>query len=48
MKPLSRIGLLLLLALLLNGCATIRPQAPEVSLLSLQLDNLTLSHAIMS
>lgn len=48
MNPFARIRLLLFLALLLGGCASIRPQAPEVSLLSLQLENLTLSHAIMS
>ncbi|APG28604.1 hypothetical protein A7E78_12570 [Syntrophotalea acetylenivorans] len=36
------------IALLLTACASIRPIPPEVSLLSLQLENLTLSHAIMS
>lgn len=34
--------------LLLTACASLRPVPPEVSLLSLQLENLTLSHAIMS
>lgn len=48
MKSFARIHPLLFLVLLLSGCASIRPQAPEVSLLSLQLENLTLSHAIMS
>ncbi len=47
MKSFARI-LLVTVALLSTSCASIRPQAPEVSLLSLQLENLTLSHAIMS
>ncbi len=34
--------------LLLTACASVRPAPPEVSLLSLQLENLTLSHAILS
>ncbi len=35
-------------ALLLCSCATLRPEPPEVSLFGLQLENLTLSHAIFS
>jgi LEA14-like dessication related protein len=35
-------------ALLLCSCATMRPEPPEVSLFGLQLENLTLSHAILS
>ena len=39
---------LLVVVLLLTACASVRPLPPEVSLLSLKLDNLTLSHAILS
>jgi LEA14-like dessication related protein len=36
------------LALLLGSCAALRPEPPEVNLFGLQLENLTLSHAILS
>ena len=36
------------MTLLLRFCASMPPVAPEVSLLGLQLENLTLSHAILS
>jgi LEA14-like dessication related protein len=35
-------------ALLLCSCATLRPDPPEVNLFGLQLENLTLSHAIFT
>lgn len=48
MKNVLSPRLLVCLALLLTACAGVRPAPPEVSLLSLQLENLTLSHAILS
>jgi len=48
MKRIFLPYLLVGITLLLTACASIRPVPPEVSLLSLQLENLTLSHAIMS
>lgn len=48
MKRLFLTCLLAIAIMLPTGCASIRPIPPEVSLLSLQLENLTLSHAIMS
>lgn len=48
MKRISVAHLVAGIVLLLSACASIRPIPPEVSLLSLQLENLTLSHAIMS
>jgi LEA14-like dessication related protein len=48
MKRIILSYLLVGITLLLTACASIRPEPPEVSLLSLQLENLTLSHAIIS
>ncbi len=48
MRRIIKTFLLTCFVLLLTACASIRPMAPEVSLLSLKLENLTLSHAIMS
>jgi|LGVF01.1.fsa_nt_gb LEA14-like dessication related protein len=48
MKRIALAHLLAGIILLLTACASMRPIPPEVSLLSLQLENLTLSHAIMS
>lgn len=48
MKRLVFAHLLGAALLMLSACASLRPEPPEVSLLSLQLENLTLSHAIMS
>lgn len=48
MKRFSLPYLLVGITLLLSACASMRPVPPEVSLLSLQLENLSLSHAIMS
>lgn len=48
MKRFSLPCLFVGITLLLTACASMRPVPPEVSLLSLQLENLTLSHAIMS
>ncbi len=48
MKRIVVARLLAGIALLLTACASIHPAPPEVSLLSLQLENLTLSHAILS
>jgi LEA14-like dessication related protein len=44
LRRMATIGLLLALF----GCASLRPIPPEVSLFGLQLENLTLSHAILS
>lgn len=40
-----RLLLIMLLGLLLSGCATLRPEPPQVQLASLQLSDLSLSHA---
>ncbi len=48
MKRFARTCLLALLLLSLGACARVRPEPPEISLLALQLENLTLSHAILS
>ncbi|OEU49148.1 MAG: hypothetical protein BA871_14170 [Desulfuromonadales bacterium C00003096] len=48
MKRIILARLLVGITLLLTACASIRPIPPEVSLLGLQLENLTLSHAILS
>jgi len=48
MSRIIKTTLFTFIALLLTACASMRPIPPEVSLLSLQLENLTLSHAIMS
>ncbi|OEU60804.1 MAG: hypothetical protein BA870_02175 [Desulfuromonadales bacterium C00003094] len=48
MKRIILAHLLVGMTLLLTSCASMRPAAPEVSLLGLQLENLTLSHAILS
>jgi LEA14-like dessication related protein len=48
MKRIFLTCLLAIVVTLPTACASIRPIPPEVSLLSLQLENLTLSHAIMS
>jgi LEA14-like dessication related protein len=40
-----RLLLIMLLGLLLSGCATLRPEPPQVQLASLQLNDLSLSHA---
>ncbi|MCD4689552.1 MAG: LEA type 2 family protein [Desulfuromonadaceae bacterium] len=48
MKRIILAHLLVGMTLLLTSCASMRPVAPEVSLLGLQLENLTLSHAILS
>ncbi|WP_305045593.1 LEA type 2 family protein [Geoalkalibacter sp.] len=39
--------LLILMFLLVGGCATLRPEPPEVSLVGLQVQELTLSHVNM-
>ncbi|MEZ4599977.1 MAG: LEA type 2 family protein [Syntrophotaleaceae bacterium] len=43
-----RMAITAVLFMVLAGCATLRPVPPEVSLFGLQLENLTLSHAILS
>lgn len=48
MKRIALTHLFAGIVLLLSSCASMQPIPPEVSLLSLQLENLTLSHAIMS
>lgn len=42
---LSWLSLFLLLAALFSGCAALPKKSPEVALLNLQLENLSLSHA---
>lgn len=48
MKRVMKASLFAGIFLLLTACASLRPNPPEVNLLSLQLEKLTLSHAIMS
>jgi LEA14-like dessication related protein len=43
-----RLLLLMILTSLLGGCAVFRAEPPEIALAALQVDNLTLSHAILT